>query len=324
MAKSHAARSVSGLVASDKDLADKYFQSLPSPPSHSAGGWKPKWPAKWKAYRAELVVHPHEQAVALVLTESGMLAELGSIECSVVPADTAAAIASTMKPKASQPTLSKWFGASSSGGAQQPGELHGFFSRAPLNAVSISVLERSLDRQPNLISVTHRDDTDSEGTAIAQAIEASKQALDLNNDDDMLKAVLASSIDIESSCHQENHRPDEGVLCSNDRKQGKWTCDHCTFQNMAAALSCKMCGFGLPVNGATAFDVVDLVESSQENSAPADDSQCGADGAGNGHKRTDLLPPQRNFKKEAGGGDHMTPAEARAACIEARLKRFEK
>ena len=89
-----------------------------------------------------------------------------------------------------------------------------------------------------------------------------------------------------------------------------------------------MCGSGPPANGAASFDVVDLVGSSQDTSAPvlAEDCQGNADGAGNGHERTESLPLQRNKKQEEEeeGGDQMTPAEARAACIEARLKRFEK
>jgi len=332
MAKSHTARSVSGLVKSDNDLAEKYYQSLPKPdPAQSAGGWRPKWPAKWKAYCADVVLHPNQQAVVLILTKSGMLAELGAIEFSVVPTTSDEMDgAAPAQPKALQPTLGKWFqGKSGNKEASHRSESSsaGLFSPFPLNTNALSTLERCLNQQSSTISLVRDDNNAAEERAIAEAIEASKrQSRDLvdDNDDDILKAIIASTVESNNDCTP--FVDDRTVSQPNNDKQlkEKWKCERCTFENLPTVHLCEMCGFLYSRNAAasiTAVEVVDLVEPTQEICVATANEQNSSK-----HERHEEAvhsdPPPKRAKNEEVA--QPTAAEARAACIEARLKRFDK
>ena len=92
-----------------------------------------------------------------------------------------------------------------------------------------------------------------------------------------------------------------------------WKCDQCTFQNTSSAPSCEMCDSARRqstksegVNDEQL--VVDLVESSQESSSLLTEGDVNEDEKPPG---STLLPPPTQA------------SEARAACIEARLRRFD-
>jgi len=331
MAKSHTARSVAGLVKSNNDRAEKYYLSLPKPdPAQSAGGWRPKWPAKWKAYSADVVLHPNQQAVVLILTKSGMLAELGAIEFCVVPANSDEfSGAAPVQPKALQPTLGKWCqGNSVNSEGSQCGKSRsvGLFSPSSVDANAISTLERCLNQQNSMISLVRQDNIAAEERAIAEAIEASKQqSRDLvnGNDDDIFKAILASTE--ESNNHCAPFTSDRPVSQAHERHpKEKWNCERCTFVNMPAAHLCEICGFVPSRNEASsiaALEVVDLVEATPEVCvATANQENSGT------HKSCEDMAHSDAPHKRAKNEDTAQPtaAEARAACIEARLRRFDR
>ena len=264
-AKSNVARSEAGVLTSDQQLADAYCCSLPPLPPAASGVYRPRWPVKWKAFRSQCLVKPSEQRVVMILTKSGAMAELGSIECEIVhnpeaPHEQLSSTSSTTK----QPSLKRWF----KGGCDE-GPQYGLFTPTTLDTSQV-------DRYfyPNQFFHAAASGSDS----LAAAIEASRRLHENRDEEALVQAVIAST------------EPGTGLTLPDV----PWTCKSCTFLNEKAfALACEMCG-----------------------DAKCDDPEIIPSCSAGGNPSADM--------SGSIGSKQISAADSRAACIEARLRRFDK
>ena len=206
-AKSSAARSRDGILPNLKDDADAYHNkraaaraAAGASASSARGGFEYRWPPKWAAYRATCRVARGCRRVALVLSASGVQAEVGEIRCSVIGELNAGGPSAEPTPKRAKTegdaaTMHRWLSAPAAddgalAAARAAHEAHaaaaasaataaaaerlaadGIFAEVPFDDATAAALARLCERQQRRRAQPQAGD-DSQDAAEAAMLEA--------------------------------------------------------------------------------------------------------------------------------------------------------